>query len=190
MPNFQKLSGLLPVLIQDEATRQVLMLGFMNEEAYDKTIASQTVWFWSRTKKRLWQKGEESGNILNVVSIQSDCDEDTLLITVRPEGPTCHTGKVSCFADTIFSDLFDLILSRQKAMPPNSYTTSLFQKGLNHICAKIKEESGEVIQAAKKEGQKRLIEESADLLYHLLVLIAASEVEWNEVLDELKKRSK
>ncbi|MFA7686188.1 MAG: bifunctional phosphoribosyl-AMP cyclohydrolase/phosphoribosyl-ATP diphosphatase HisIE [Candidatus Gracilibacteria bacterium] len=193
--NFKKLNGLVPAIIQDSCTQQVLMLGFMNEEAYKKTLKSRRVTFWSRTKKRLWQKGETSGNFLEVVKIKVDCDNDTLLILAKPNGPTCHTGKYSCFGDkennTMFlNELFELIKDRKQNMPVDSYTTFLFNRGLNGIIKKVGEESLEVIIAAKSETKKRLIEESGDLLYHLLVLLAEKEVEINDIMKELLKRHK
>ena len=167
--NFIKGDGLVPAIIQDATTRQVLMLGFMNAEALQKTITDQKVTFWSRTKKRLWQKGEASGNFLKVVDIKTDCDADTILITAKPGGPTCHTGTQSCFADsddaiTSFEDLYKTILERSKEMPEGSYTAFLLKKGLKKICAKVKEESAEVIKAARSETHQRLIEESVDVL--------------------------
>lgn len=193
--NFKKLDGLIPAIVQNRSTMQILMLGFMNEEAYKKTLKSGKVTFWSRTKKRLWQKGETSGNYLEVVDIKTDCDKDSLLILANPQGPTCHTGKYSCFGDKennilFLKKLFDLIRDRKKKRPKNSYTTSLFKKGLDEIVKKVGEESVEVIIAAKSETKKRLVEESADLLYHLLVLLAEKEVDLDEVVAELAQRYK
>ena len=172
---------------------QVLMLGFMNEEAYQKTIKTKKVTFWSRSRKCLWQKGETSGNYLKVVDIKIDCDQDTLLIAAEPQGPTCHTGQYSCFDKksqniTFLNELFALIKDRKKNMPKKSYTTTLFREGLDKICAKVEEESEEVIRAAKSETKQRLIEESSDLLYHLFVLLAQKEVDLDEVITELAKR--
>ncbi len=198
--NFKKLNGtasdgLIPVIVQDSSTLQVLMLGFMSKEAYEKTIKSGKVTFWSRTKKRLWQKGEISGNSLKVVDIKVDCDNDSLLILAKPEGPTCHKGKYSCFGDKennalFLGELFALIKDREKERPKNSYTASLFEKGLNEIIKKVGEESIEVIIAAKNETKKRLVEESSDLLYHLLVLLAEKGVDLSEVIAELVRRYK
>lgn len=216
--NFKKLNGLIPAIIQDAQTQQVLMLGFMNEEALQKTIDTKKVWFYSRTRSRLWMKGEESGNILNLISISSDCDNDTLLIQAKPDGPTCHTNATSCFgeqkidgaglqpgseilinpadgaglysAPEVLLNLFKLIQGRKSKMPKNSYTTSLFKDGVNKICEKIEEESLEVIQAAKKETKQRLAEESCDLIYHLLVLLVKKEIRLDEVFGELDKRRK
>lgn len=193
--NFKKLNGLIPSIVQDSETMQVLMLGFMNKEAYEKTLKSGKVTFWSRTKKRLWEKGETSGKYLEVIKIKTDCDNDTLLILARPKGPTCHTGKYSCFGNkensTLFlNELFTLIKDRKKRRPKNSYTTSLFDKGLNEMVKKVGEESVEVIIAAKSETKKRLTEESGDLLYHLLVLLAEKKVDLDEVIAKLIKRYK
>lgn len=191
--DFKKLDGLIPAIVQDISTMQILMLGFMNEEAYKKTLQSGKVTFFSRTKKRLWQKGETSGNYLEVVEIKTDCDNDSLLIMAKPQGPICHKGKYSCFGDKdadiyFLKDLFDLIEDRKKRRPKNSYTASLFTKGLNEIIKKVGEESVEVIIAAKSETKKRLIEESSDLIYHLLVLLAEKEVSLDQVIAELERR--
>ncbi|MFA5948203.1 MAG: bifunctional phosphoribosyl-AMP cyclohydrolase/phosphoribosyl-ATP diphosphatase HisIE [Candidatus Gracilibacteria bacterium] len=193
--NFKKLNGLIPAIVQDSSTMQVLMLGFMNKEAYEQTLKSKKVTFFSRTKKRLWVKGETSGNYLEVVKINADCDDDTLLILAKPKGETCHTGKYSCFGNKennvgFLNELFDLIKDRKEKMPNNSYTTYLFNKGLNEIVKKVGEESIETIIAAKSETKKRLIEESSDLLFHLLVLLAEKKVEINEVIKELVERHK
>jgi phosphoribosyl-ATP pyrophosphohydrolase/phosphoribosyl-AMP cyclohydrolase len=191
--NFKKMNGLIPAIIQDSATMQVLMLGFMNEEAFKKTIETGKVTFWSRGKGRLWQKGEKSGNYLEVVSIKKDCDNDTLLILARPNGSTCHKGKYSCFGEenvsvTFLNRLFELIKDRKSKMPKKSYTSSLFKKGIDEIVKKLGEESVEVIIAAKGGRKKRLIEESSDLLYHLLVLLAEKNIGLNEVIKELVRR--
>jgi len=184
--NFTKLNGLIPVVVQDDKTMQVLMLGFMNEEAYKQTIATGKVTFWSRSKKRLWQKGETSGNFLEVVSIREDCDNDSLLITANPNGKICHKGRYSCFGEkkrtqSQLKDLYELINDRKKKMPDNSYTTSLFKKGLNEIVKKIGEESVEVIIAAKSGSKKRMREETADLLYHILVLLVEKEIKLEDI---------
>lgn len=191
--NFKKMDGLIPAIIQDSATMQVLMLGFMNEEAYKKTVKTGLVTFWSRSRKKLWQKGESSGNYLEVVSIKKDCDSDTLLILAKPNGSTCHKGRYSCFGEEekniyFLEELFDLIKDRKEKRPKKSYTASLFNKGLNEILKKVGEESIETIIAAKSETKKRLIEESGDLLYHLLVLFAEKNIGLNEVIKELVKR--
>ena len=191
--NFKKLDGLIPAVIQDSETMQILMLGFMNEEAYEVTKKTGRVTFWSRTRKKMWQKGETSGNFLEVVSIGTDCDNDSLLILAKPKGPTCHKGIYSCFGSKKVNALFleqlsELIKERKKKRPKDSYTTSLFNKGLDEIVKKVGEESVEVIIAAKSESKKRLIEESSDLLYHLLVLLAEKGVEFDEVIGELAQR--
>lgn len=194
--NFKKLNGIVPAVVQDVETKAVLMLGFMNKEALSKTIESKKVTFWSRTKKRLWAKGEISGNTLKLISISADCDNDTLLILAQPQSPTCHTGAYSCFGTGkqkelwFLQELFDLIVTRKKELPKNSYTTSLFREGLVKILAKVEEESGEVLQAAKKETRKRLIEESSDLLYHLFVLLAQKNIFLNDIIQELQRRKK
>ena len=194
--NFAKLDGIVPAIVQDVETKAVLMLGFMNKEALGKTIESKKVTFWSRTKKRLWEKGEIFGNALKLISISADCDNDTLLILAKPQGPTCHTGAYSCFGMKkqngleFLHDLHDLIVSRKKELPKNSYTASLFREGLGKILEKIEEESGEVLQAAKKETRKRLIEESSDLLYHLFVLLAKKNISLSNIIQELQRRKK
>lgn len=193
--NFKKMNGLIPAIIQDSTTMQVLMLGFMNEKAYEKTIKTGLATFWSRSKGRLWQKGEGSGNCLEVISVKKDCDSDTLLILAKPRGSTCHKGKYSCFGERerniyFLEELFNLIKDRKEKRPKKSYTASLFDKGLNEILKKVGEESIETIIAAKSESRKRLIEESGDLLYHLLVLLAEKEISLNEVVLELIQRYK
>ena len=203
--NWKKVNGLIPAIIQNADTEKVLMLGYMNEESLKKTREDKKVWFYSRTKQRLWMKGEESGNILNLVDIKLDCDQDTLLISVNPVGPTCHTGRESCFENCssdegvigqsrlreggVLNKLFQTILSRKESMPKNSYTTSLFKDGLDEICAKVEEEAEEVCRAAKSETKQRLIEEAADVIYHLWVLIAAKGAKLSDVQVELRKRS-
>jgi len=190
--DWKKGNGLLPAIIQHAKTRQVLMLGFMNEEALAKTLKTKKVWFYSRTKKRLWMKGETSKHILRVVDVKVDCDNDTLLISAIPNGPTCHTGAISCFDQDgktfALADLFEVIESRKKANPKDSYTAYLFSKGLAKICAKVKEESGEVIKAATRETRKRLIEESVDVLYHLFVLLSHKKIGLEEIEKEAARR--
>src|SRR3990172_9713223 len=178
--DWKKGDGLLPVIIQNVSTRQVLMLGYMNEESFQKTQDTRKVWFFGRSKNRLWMKGEESGNELKVEEIFVDCDNDTLLIKVRPSGATCHTGAISCFSNEKESDemseLYETIQRRKETMPKDSYTASLFAEGLEKICAKVEEESEEVIWAAKTETRLRLIEESVDVLYHLFLLLVEKEI--------------
>lgn len=194
--NFKKQNNLIPAIIQDAGTNKVLMLGFMNKDAYDKTCETKLVTFYSRSKKRLWTKGETSGNYLEVVDIKPDCDCDALLIKALPKGPTCHTGESSCFGipkkpdGLSLESLFSLIKIRKRLLPSKSYTTFLLQAGLQKMGEKIIEEAGEVVCAAKNEGKDRTIEEASDLLYHLLVLIAASGIEYSEILQCLAKRSR
>lgn len=192
--NWEKGGGLIPAIIQDSTSNLVLMLGFMNKDALTKTLKTKKIWFYSRTRKKLWMKGEQSKNTLKVVEIASDCDNDTLLVKVKPKGPTCHTGSYSCFNEkhnqNILEELFTTILDRKKRKPKNSYTAFLFHKGLNKICAKIKEEALEVIKASQKETKKRLIEESSDLIYHIFVLLAEKNIQWNSVIKELNNRKK
>jgi len=190
--NWEKVNGLVPAIIQDIKTGRVLMLGYMNKIALKKTIKTKKVWFFSRTKNRLWQKGEKSGNFLKCVNISPDCDMDTLLISAIPSGQTCHMGAESCFGEKIsvgiVDELYSVIESRLVSMPKKSYTTFLFKKGIDKICAKIAEESGEVIKSAQKETRKRLVEESVDLLYHLFVLLVAKKIGLKDVLKEIYKR--
>jgi len=193
--NFNKMDGLIPAVIQDVASKSILMVGFMNYEALEKTIETKKVTFFSRTKNRLWQKGEESGNTLDYISSELDCDDDTILIQAKPSGPTCHTGEYSCFRSqeksiNDLSELSALIESRKAQMPNTSYTAELFSEGLEKIIAKVEEESAEVIQAARIETKQRLAEESADLIYHMLVLLAEKEVKFDKVLEVLKQRRK
>lgn len=194
--NFQKLGGLVPAIIQDVKTKNVLMLGFMNEEAYEKTVATGQVTFFSRTKNRLWTKGEESGNFLNVVSIEVDCDKDTLLVKVNPVGPVCHTGADTCFGTAnsqgieFLSYLQDFINRRHEEMPEDSYTTLLFRKGLNRMAQKVGEEAVETVIEATNGSDKRLIYEASDLIYHLIVLLTAKGHRIEELAVELSKRHK
>lgn len=192
--DFTKQNGLVPAIIQDAKSKAVLMLGFMNKEALEKTLKDNTVTFFSRSKNRLWQKGESSGNYLEVVEIKIDCDNDSLLILANPKGPTCHTGKDSCFGIAIeekftLDMLFQIIEKRKKEMPAGSYTASLISAGMESILAKVEEESLEVLQAARSEGPKRLIEESSDLIYHLFVLLSSQNISISEIEDELKRRN-
>lgn len=193
--NFEKYSdGLLPVVVQDNKTNTVLMLGFMNQEAYQKTIAEKNVTFFSRSKKRLWTKGETSGNYLSVVSIIEDCDQDTLLIKAIPHGPVCHTGKDTCFGDK--NDQFDLhtleqIIKDRKFNPTeNSYTSSLFAKGINKIAQKVGEEAIELVIESKDDSNELFLGEAADLLFHYLILLQAKNTSLTDVIDILRKRHK
>ena len=193
--NFKKSDGLVPAIIQDNETQKVLMLGFMNEESLKKTLEIKKVTFFSRTKKRLWTKGEESGNFLNVVTILTDCDDDTLLIKVNPDGPACHTGSDTCFDETntksgiyFLKYLQDFIDQRKTTMPQGSYTTSLFKAGTRKITQKVGEESVETIIGAMANDDENFIYESADLLYHLIVLLTHKGFRIEDVIKELKRR--
>lgn len=190
--DWKKVNGLLPAVIQDAENGTVLMLGYMDKAALLKTKKTGYVWFYSRTKERLWKKGGTSGNTLRVADMMLDCDSDTLLVKVVPSGPTCHTGTTSCFgnersADAI-QELFTIIEQRKEEMPKGSYTTSLFKAGLDRIALKVSEESLEVVQAATKETSKRLVEETVDLLYHLFVLLVKKEVSLRAIRKEIWKR--
>lgn len=195
--DFTKLNGLIPAVIQDNTTNVVLMLGFMNEEAVAKTEETGQVTFFSRTKNRLWTKGEESGNFLNVVSIAADCDNDTLLIKVNPVGPVCHTGDDTCWGETneesdiqFLEYLQDFIDQRKQEMPEGSYTTSLFQKGTRKIAQKVGEEAVETIIGAMANDDENFLYEGADLLYHLIVLLTHKGYRIEDLARELKKRHK
>lgn len=192
--DFDKMNGLVPAIIQDIYTRKVLMLGFMNKEAFDKTVETGKVTFFSRTKNRLWTKGEESGNFLNVVSIKEDCDKDTLLIEVSPVGPVCHTGTDTCWGEkneepVMFLKLLqDFIDKRHAEMPEKSYTTSLFQSGINKIAQKVGEEAVETVIEATNGTNERLIYESSDLIYHLIVLLTSKGYRLEDLARELQVR--
>ncbi len=191
--NFEKLGGLIPAIVLDEFTNQVLMLGFMNKEAFEKTIASKCVTFFSRSRNALWTKGETSGSFLNLVDIKKDCDNDSLLITVKPEGPTCHTGDYSCFGVektniNFLNQLSALIKERKINLPENSYTTKLFKEGANRIIQKVGEEAIETVIAAKNRDKNEIVNETVDLLYHLLVMLAEQEIEFEDVLTKLVER--
>jgi phosphoribosyl-ATP pyrophosphohydrolase/phosphoribosyl-AMP cyclohydrolase len=193
--NFEKMNGLVPAIIQDADDRTVLMLGFMNAEALERTLNDKLVTFWSRTKQRLWQKGETSGNCLEVVSIDVDCDEDTLLIRARPRGPVCHTGRRSCFqnqpggqAGRVLSRLAQIIASRKEKTPEGSYTAELFKAGAQKIGQKLGEEAVELAIAAQYSDAQRCTEEAADLVYHLMVLLASKDIGMEQVETELEKR--
>lgn len=194
--DFDKMDGLIPAVIQDNITLKVLMVGFMNKEAYEKTQELGKVTFFSRTKNRLWTKGEESGNFLNVVSIASDCDNDTLLIKVNPVGPVCHTGTDTCFNETNQSDIYflkylqDFITKRYENMPEGSYTTSLFKKGVNRMAQKVGEEAVETVIEATNGTDEGFIYEASDLIYHLIVLLTSKGHTIEDLANELKKRHK
>ncbi len=192
--NFDKAGGLIPAVIQDAVTGKVLMLGFMNEEAYKKTTTDKLVTFYSRTRNRLWTKGEESGNFLDVVDILVDCDNDTLLIKANPRGPVCHTGAETCFGESnqpgaSFLDyLQSFITQRRKEMPENSYTTKLFNAGINKIAQKVGEEAVELVIEAKDQNDDLFLNEAADLTYHLIVLLTARGYGLSDVAGVLQGR--
>lgn len=192
--DFEKMGGLVPAIIQDASTSKVLMLGFMNKEALEKTEQLGKVTFYSRTKQRLWTKGEESGNFLNVIQILNDCDSDTLLIKVNPVGPVCHTGADTCWGekneeDILFlSQLQDFICKRYEEMPSGSYTTSLFKKGVNRMAQKVGEEAVESVIEATNGTNEGLVYEASDLLYHLIVLLTSKGLRIEDLARELKKR--
>ena len=193
--DFDKMGGLVPAIIQDAVTKNVLMLGFMNEEAYQKTIDTKKVTFWSRTRNCLWTKGETSGNYLNLVDIRLDCDNDTLLVKVHPQGPTCHLGTDTCWGEDnslnpilFLSELQNFIDKRHQEMPENSYTTSLFKKGINKMAQKVGEEATETIIEATNGTNEQLVYESSDLLYHLIVMLTAKGLSIEDVVSELIKR--
>lgn len=191
--------GLIPAIVQNAETRQVLTLAYMNEESLARTLETRETWFWSRSRKELWHKGETSGNTQQVVSVALDCDRDTILILVNPAGPACHTGAVSCFdvdlaesqrRDHLLEQLYQLIQTRKRERPEGSYTTYLFNEGIDKILKKLGEESAETIIAAKNDDSQRLISEVSDLVYHLLVLLVARGVSLEEVGKELTQRRK
>lgn len=194
--DFNKMGGLLPAIIQDNVTGKVLMLGFMNEEAYKKTLETGKATFYSRTRKTLWTKGETSGHFLNVVKILEDCDNDTLLIKVNPVGPVCHKGWDTCWnekneADINFlSYLQDFISQRFEDMPEGSYTTSLFEKGINRMAQKVGEEAVETVIEATNGTDERLIYEASDMIYHLIVLLTSKGMRIEDLARELKTRHK
>jgi phosphoribosyl-ATP pyrophosphohydrolase/phosphoribosyl-AMP cyclohydrolase len=188
--------GLVPAIIQDNQTGKVLMLGFMNQEAVDATMSQQKVTFFSRTKNRLWTKGEESGHYLALVNMQLDCDNDTLLIKVIPNGPVCHTGSDTCWGELnsnstdFLSKLEGIIASRKTAAPESSYVASLFQKGINKIAQKVGEEAVETIIEAKDKNNDLFVGEAADLLFHYLILLQAKGFTLSDITKELEKRHK
>ena len=201
--DFEKMGGLVPAIIQDADTRNVLMLGFMNREAYEKTLATGKVTFWSRTRETLWTKGETSGNFLDLVSIAEDCDHDTLLVKVHPHGPTCHTGTDTCWGEknnalhgssfnneslSFLSELQDFIEKRHEEMPEGSYTTRLFTDGGNKMAQKVGEEALETVIEATNGTNDKLIYEAADMLYHLEVLLTSKGLRIEDIATELQRR--
>ncbi|AIG29767.1 phosphoribosyl-ATP pyrophosphatase [Flavobacterium psychrophilum] len=197
-PNFQKnADGLIPAIIQDDNSKTVLMLGYMNEEAYTKTVETKKVTFFSRSKSRLWTKGEESGHFLNLVTIKLDCDNDTFLVQVNPEGNTCHTGSYNCWQESknqnfnFLSKLENTISERKKnANATTSYVASLFEKGINKIAQKVGEEAVEVVIEAKDNNDDLFVSESADLLFHYLILLQAKGFKLQDVVHLLELREK
>lgn len=195
--NFDKQTGLVPAIIQDATTKNVLMLGYMNQEAFDKTLITNQVTFFSRSKQRLWTKGEESGNFLELVSIKNDCDKDTLLIQVNPQGSTCHKGTDTCwkgdniqeygFLSTLENTISDRIKNKDTQ---KSYVASLFAKGINKVAQKVGEEAVETVIEAMDNNDELFLYESADLLFHYLMLLQAKGFKLQDIVDELKKRQK
>lgn len=193
--DFDKSNGLVPAIIQDSATAKVLMLGYMNREAYEKTVETKRVTFFSRSRQCLWTKGETSGNFLNLVSIDADCDNDALLVKVSPEGPVCHKGTDTCWGEknepnpvAFLSTLQDFIEKRHEEMPEGSYTTSLFKDGINRMAQKIGEEALEAVIEAVNGTDERLVYEGSDLLYHLIVLLTAKGLRIEDLVRELQVR--
>ncbi|MCD8080883.1 MAG: bifunctional phosphoribosyl-AMP cyclohydrolase/phosphoribosyl-ATP diphosphatase HisIE [Bacteroides sp.] len=192
--DFDKMNGLVPAIIQDQHTRKVLMLGFMNREAYEKTVETGKVTFFSRTKNRLWTKGEESGNFLHVLDIREDCDHDTLLIQVSPVGPVCHTGEDTCWGEKndeplmFLKHLQQFINKRHEEMPEKSYTTSLFRDGVNRMAQKVGEEAVEMIIEATNGSGERMIYEGSDMIYHLIVLLTSKGYSIEDLARELQVR--
>ncbi len=191
--NFEKINGLVPVIIQDEKTLQVLMLGYMNEEAYLKTVKEQKVTFYSRSKQRLWTKGETSGNFLIVNDIRVDCDQDAILIKATPKGPTCHTGNTSCFGEETpkgFLYLLQETISQRIANDADgSYTNKIYKKGINKVAQKLGEEAVELIIEAKDNNEELFMGEAADLLYHFLILLKTKGIRLEDIEGILKGRS-
>ena len=189
--------GLIPAIVQDANTREVLTLAYMNRESLEKTIETRETWFWSRSRNELWHKGETSGNTQQVIDLVADCDGDAIVVVVKPAGPACHTGARSCFdlkeqvdLGVLLAQLYTLIETRKRDRPEGSYTTYLFDHGLDKILKKVGEESAETIIAAKNEDAKPLVAEVSDLIYHLLVLLVARGVSLEDVRDELAQRRK
>lgn len=193
--DFEKCGGLVPAIIQDATTKNVLMLGYMNQEAFDKTLSTKKVTFWSRSRNCLWTKGETSGNYLNLVDVKIDCDNDTLLVSVTPDGPTCHKGTDTCWGEDniqnpllFLTELQDFINLRHEEMPEGSYTTSLFKDGINRIAQKVGEEALEAVIEATNGTKDKLIYEASDMIYHLIVLLTSKGLRIEDVASELAKR--
>lgn len=195
--DFEKQSGLVPAILQDNTTGKVLMLAYMNKEAYEKTLATKKATFWSRSRGELWTKGETSGHVMHVVSIEADCDADTLLVKVNPEGPACHLGTDTCWGEDntanpllFLTELQDFIEKRHAEMPEGSYTTSLFKDGLNRMAQKVGEEALEAVIEAVNGTNERLVYEASDMFYHLIVLLTAKGLRIEDVAQELMTRHK
>lgn len=193
--DFKKQGGLVPAIIQDNITNNVIMLGYMNEDAYEQTLKTGKVTFWSRSRQCLWTKGETSGNFLNLVSIKSDCDNDTLLVRVNPVGPACHLGTDTCWGEKnetnpllFLTELQDFINKRHEEMPEGSYTTSLFKDGLNRMVQKVGEEALEAVIEATNGTNERLIYEASDMFYHLIVLLTSKGLRIEDIAKELQVR--
>ena len=193
--DFKKMNGLVPAIVQDDRTGKVLMLGYMNQEAYEKTLSTGLVTFFSRSRQTLWTKGETSGNLLHLKSIAVDCDGDTLLVKATPDGPVCHTGTDTCWGETtsasplaFLSELQDFIEKRHEEMPEGSYTTSLFRDGLNRMAQKVGEEALETVIEATNGTNDRLIYECSDMFYHLIVLLTSKGLRIEDVARELQER--
>lgn len=197
MIDFEKAGGLVPAIIQDVKTQKVLMMGYMNVAAFEKTRETNKVWFFSRSRNKLWMKGETSGNVLLVVDMKIDCDRDTILVKVMPQGPVCHTGDDTCWGEineenptNFIQHLQSIIEDRKQSMDDNSYTSSLFRKGINKIAQKVGEEAVELVIEAKDDNKDLFLGEAADLLYHYLVLLSAKNLAVNDVIRVLKQRHK
>ncbi|UKK49559.1 bifunctional phosphoribosyl-AMP cyclohydrolase/phosphoribosyl-ATP diphosphatase HisIE [Prevotella sp. E9-3] len=193
--DFNKCGGLVPAIIQDANTKNVLMLGYMNEEAFQKTLDTKKVTFWSRSRQCLWTKGETSGNFLDLVSIKVDCDNDTLLVKAIPHGPTCHTGTDTCWGEdnndnniAFLSELQDFIEKRHEQMPEGSYTTKLFKDGVNKMAQKVGEEALETVIEATNGTKEHLVYEASDMLYHLIVLLTSKGLRIEDLAEELHRR--
>ena len=194
-PDFSRCEGLLPAIVQNAMSGEVLMLGYMNEESYQRTVETRKVTFFSRSRQKLWTKGEISGNVLTLIDISVDCDRDTLLVRAVPSGPACHEGTPTCFRDArpttwaILSDLERVITQRRESMLDESYTTSLFKAGIDRLAQKVGEEAIEVVIEAKNGDRVRLLNESADLVFHLMALWEAQGVSLGDVCDVLRARA-
>lgn len=191
--------GLVPAIIQDVSSGEVLMLGYMNRDAIEKTIETGRTWFWSRSRKKLWNKGETSGNYHEVESITLDCDNDTLLVKVHPKGPTCHTGNYSCFykgddhyvpSSSIIDEVYQVILERKKTMPEGSYVARKVKEGLDRILKKVSEEAGEFVIASKNGDEREIIHELADLVFHSLLVLGYLDIPVGKLYEELSSRRK